>query len=105
MKFNLFKKNIPGKEVEAEKVILRGNRPVGTMYHYEWNEDVPDNEKDTVEHPSRPFCQRMIQNDRYYTRFEIQEMSKLFGWSVFDKKGGNGCRHRWVQKIVVKKLE
>lgn len=61
---------------------------------------------------SRPFCRKLIELDRLYTRAEIETISRRVGFSVWDRKGGfwnDGgdtlpeCRHRWVTNIIIKK--
>lgn len=57
---------------------------------------------------TRPFCRKLIQLDRVYTRSEIEQISYRVGFSVFDRKGGfwghkPECRHRWVKQILIKK--
>lgn len=58
---------------------------------------------------TRPFCRKMIELNRFYTRADIEKISTRLGYSVFDRKGGwwgdsPECRHRWVSSIVVKKV-
>ena len=82
-------------------------------YSYEWRSDIPGNERDSADHPSRYFCARLMQLDRLYSRAEIETISGRLGYSVFDRRGGwwtkpNGqaspsCRHRWVAQTVIKK--
>lgn len=82
-------------------------------YAYEWKPEVPYGQRDSNAHPSRPFCQRVMELDKFWSRSEIETLSRRLGYSVFDRAGGwwtmpNGihspsCRHRWVSKIVVKK--
>lgn len=57
---------------------------------------------------TRPFCRRLIELDKLYTRAEIESISQRVGFSVWDRKGGfwgdkEECRHRWVANIVIKK--
>lgn len=57
---------------------------------------------------SRPFCIKMIQLNRLYSRADIEKISQRLGYSVFDRKGGfwgksPECRHNWVSSIVIKK--
>lgn len=61
---------------------------------------------------TRPFCKRLIELDRLYTRAEIESISQRVGFSVWDRKGGfwnNGgeieteCRHRWVANVIIKR--
>jgi hypothetical protein len=82
-------------------------------YSYEWRSDIPGNERDSADHPSRYFCARLMQLDRLYSRAEIEAISARLGYSVFDRRGGwwtrpNGqhspsCRHRWFAQTVIKK--
>lgn len=57
---------------------------------------------------TRPFCRRLIELDRLYTRAEIEMITARVGFSVWDRKGGfwgswEECRHQWVRQIVIKK--
>jgi hypothetical protein len=61
---------------------------------------------------NRPFCAKLMQLKRMYSRREIELISERLGYSVFDRRGGfwnkDGtilphCRHKWVSHIVVKK--
>jgi len=82
------------------------------MYSYEWKDEIPMSERDTAEHPSRPFCQRLMALDKYYSRKDIESISARLGYSVFDRAGGwwndgsgtpsPSCRHRWVGNLVSK---
>jgi hypothetical protein len=82
-------------------------------YSYEWRSDIPSNERNSADHPSRVFCARLMQLDRLYSRAEIEAISARLGYSVFDRRGGwwtkpNGqhspsCRHRWYSQVVIKK--
>ena len=93
------------------------DKPVKTTflvrYAYEWKSEVPSSQRNTSAHPSRPFCAKLIQLNKLYTRAEIEMLSARLGYSVFDRGGGwwtmpNGehspsCRHQWVSKVVIKK--
>jgi hypothetical protein len=82
-------------------------------YSYQFKTVIPINERNSLDHPSRPFCARLMQLDRLYTRAEIEALSARLGYSVFDRRGGwwtmpNGeaspsCRHRWMTETVIKK--
>jgi hypothetical protein len=57
---------------------------------------------------TRPFCKRLIELDRVYTRNEIETISQRLGYSVFDRAGGfwgkkGYCRHEWRRLLVIKK--
>jgi len=83
-------------------------------YSYEWKPQIPPDERDTTEHPSRPFCKRLMQLDRFYTRKEIEAISARLGYSVFDRGGGwwgqgpgvaasPSCRHEWRSNVLIRK--
>ena len=77
-------------------------------YSYEWKSSVPQGQRDTLAHPSRPFCKKLMSLKKLYSRAEIEQLSNRLGYSVFDRGGGwwgssPSCRHRWVSKVVVKK--
>lgn len=78
---------------------------ISILFSYEWNEDVPNEERDTDEYPSRPFCRELIELDKLYTRVDIEEISRRLGYLVWYRKGVEGCRHRWVRQTVVKTRE
>jgi hypothetical protein len=81
------------------------NPPVQVFvkYSYEVKPDVGP----SIIPTTRPFCRRMVQLNRLYSRAEIETISQRLGYSVWDRKGGwwgksPECRHRWVSNIVVK---
>lgn len=86
---------------------------IEVRYSYEWKKVVPSGQRNTSSHPSRPFCARLMQLDRLYTRREIEAISSRLGYSVFDRGGGwwtrpsgyhsPSCRHEWRANVVVKK--
>lgn len=60
---------------------------------------------------SREFCSKMIDLGRYYTRQDINQISDIMGYSVWERKGGwytkpgteqhyPSCRHTWMQVLV-----
>lgn len=86
---------------------------IEVRYSYEWKKVVPQGQRNSPSHPSRPFCARLMQLDRLYTRREIEAISSRLGYSVFDRGGGwwtrpsgyhsPSCRHEWRANVVVKK--
>jgi hypothetical protein len=63
---------------------------------------------------TRPFCREMLRKDRLFSRTQIQALSVVLGYSLWDRKGGfwnkgkgkgisADCRHMWKTNIVVKK--
>jgi hypothetical protein len=105
---------------------LRPTRPVSEIvdepsrtrfeirYSYEWKPEVPSTQRNTEEHPSRPFCVKLMDLGRYWTRREIETLSQRLGYSVFDRGGGwwgqgagkpasPSCRHEWRSNVVIRK--
>jgi hypothetical protein len=52
-------------------------------------------------------CIRNLNPSDYkiYSRSDIETMSARLGYSVWDRCGGDDCRHRWVSVVVTKKLK
>lgn len=86
---------------------------IEVRYSYEWKKVVPQGQRNTAAHPSRPFCARLMALERFYTRKEIEAISARLGYSVFDRGGGwwtkpsgyhsPSCRHEWRANVLVKK--
>jgi hypothetical protein len=82
-------------------------------YSYEWRPSIPVGQRDSLAHPSRTFCARLMQLNRMYSRAEIEALTARLGYSVFDRRGGwwtmpNGehspsCRHIWQSQTVIKR--
>lgn len=66
---------------------------------------------------NRPFCAQMLSMGRIYSRAEIDKLSALLGYNVWQRRGGwytvpNSepplhlpyCRHTWSQQIVRRKI-
>jgi hypothetical protein len=103
-----------GGDNEAEKKKAKAAQKKATTvefdirYSYEWKKIVPSGERNSAEHPSRPFCIKLMDLDRFYTRAEIESISRRLGYDVFTRGGGwwgksPTCRHTWQSNIVVKK--
>lgn len=96
---------LPAPKADTKTYMMR--------YSYEWRNEIPPGQRNTSAHPSRPFCARLMQLDRLYSRAEIETISGRLGYSVFDRRGGwwtepdgthsPSCRHIWQSQIVVKK--
>jgi hypothetical protein len=82
-------------------------------YSYEWRSSIPPNQRNSGAHPSRPFCARLMELNRLYSRAEIESISARLGYSVFDRRGGwwtkpdgvhsPSCRHVWQSQTVIKR--
>jgi hypothetical protein len=63
---------------------------------------------DPVIPTTRPFCKAMVQNKRYWSRVEIEQISERVGFSIWDRRGGwwgnsPTCRHFWKVNVLTKK--
>jgi limonene-1,2-epoxide hydrolase len=111
-----------GKDViiERKKTDIKIDKPktitLSVAYTYDWRTDkiIPEDERDTIAHPSRAFCVKMMQlaKTRLWSSANIQQMSVVLGYSVFDRVGGfwnnkgtieTQCRHEWKPVIIQKK--
>lgn len=115
-----------GVLIEAKGGGLKPSAPVSELvdeparttfeirYSYEWKPEIPSAQRDTPEHPSRPFCKKLMELERFYTRREIEALSQRLGYSVFDRGGGwwgqgagqpasPSCRHEWRSNVVIRK--
>lgn len=91
----------PTKEIidDTNDTVIRS---IQVMYSYEGPQDSRN----------RPFCAKMLELDRLYTRYEIERISVKLGYSVWARRGGwytvspgvhrPYCRHHWESHVVVK---
>jgi hypothetical protein len=74
----------------------------------------PDASGAKVIDTTRDFCRTLIKLNKLYTRQDIDQMSSIMGFSVWERRGGwytlpgtgisrPSCRHIWQQQIVVRK--
>jgi len=62
---------------------------------------------------NRPFCARLMKLNKFYSRSDIESISMVMGYSVWDRRGGwftepDGshrpyCRHEWKANLVKRK--
>ena len=95
--FNWFKKKATP---DKEQVI---NTEVLIRYQYVWKDEIPLEERDTEGFESREFCKYLVNAGKFYTRSDIETMSQKLGYSVWNRCGGDGCRHKWESVIVKRK--
>ncbi|WP_121811008.1 phage portal family protein [Mucilaginibacter kameinonensis] len=108
---NLITSKVTDGNVESAPIISQNPRTVEVLYEYKKRPEVPG---DTLLKTSRDFCKQVVDVDRLYTRSEIQKMSEIFGYDVFQHAGGwwfntatqkaeNQCRHYWNKVRVIRK--
>ncbi|WP_322518634.1 hypothetical protein U0033_26620 [Chitinophaga sancti] len=82
-----------------------------TMYDYVKR---PEADGDILIPTSRGFCIKLVENNKYYSREDIQTMSGIFGYDVFTHCGGFWkhagtdstkvhCRHKFQQVMLKRK--
>ena len=88
---------------------------VEVRYRYDWRPEYRGLSKADGYDKSRKFCQVMmdLSATRLYTRDDINQLTALMGYSVWERRGGwftlpsglhrPSCRHMWVQQLVMKK--
>lgn len=100
----LLKVDSKGK-IGVKSTTTTSRRAVEIMYSYEGPKD----------DRNRPFCARMLELDRLYSRKDIEAISERLGYSVWTRRGGwytipgtnehrPYCRHTWRANVVVKKV-
>jgi hypothetical protein len=96
------------KKIGDIKKITRKLPKIQVMYSYEVMPGVGA----AVIPTTRPFCRKLVELDRFYTRQQIEAISERLGYSVWNRRGGfwnnNGtiephCRHMWKSNVVIKK--
>jgi hypothetical protein len=108
---NLIKSDIVDGAVTASPVASPNANTVQVMYEYKKRDDVGGAD---LLPTSRDFCVKLIENDRLYTRSEIQSMSTIFGYDIMQHAGGwwfnkdtnraeNQCRHFWNMVRAIRK--
>jgi DNA-binding Lrp family transcriptional regulator len=82
-------------------------------YKYDWRPEFKSNAA-SLETGSREFCKTLLRLNKLYTRQDIDQMTAIMGYSVWDRRGEwytlpgtnisrPSCRHIWQQQIVVRK--
>lgn len=95
------------------KDFIKPDRPqseplVQVMYRYDV---LPEFGPQKLIDGSREFCIKMIELGRYYSRNDINQISQIMGYSVWERRGGwmtlpdtnthiPSCRHSWFQVLV-----
>ncbi|MFT3908313.1 MAG: hypothetical protein QM737_02720 [Ferruginibacter sp.] len=85
-------------------------RTFEVMYSY----DVRPGYGQPIEDNTRPFCKKLIENNRFYTTEEIQTMTSIFGYDIFQYGGGwyrdpetqkltSHCRHYFKANTVTRR--
>lgn len=85
-------------------------RSIEVMYSY----DVRPGYGKPIEDNTRPFCRKLVENNRFYTTEEIQTMTSIFGYDIFSYGGGwyrdpesgtltSHCRHYFKAVTVSRK--
>ena len=95
---------------ESGKAMIETRKPqplVQVMYKYDV---APQFGPKKLLPTSRDFCVNMIGLNRYYSREDIDEISNIMGYSVWERRGGwyhapdgrdlPSCRHIWNQVLV-----
>ena len=60
-------------------------------YSYELKDELKAKGEPDIIDTSRPFCVKLIELDKLYSRSDIETISERVGYSVWDRRGGFGC--------------
>jgi hypothetical protein len=94
--------NAAGELLVVKKIklpLLPKSNGIKVMYSYEGVRDSSN----------RKFCAKLLSLDRFYSRKDIERMSEILGYSVFERRGGfwnnkgtilAHCRHSWKANVV-----
>ena len=107
------KSGVPGRPPKAKAV----KRPtIGDKYEVRYRYDLREGVSGPKVLPdgrTRPFCEQVIDANRYYSKEQINTMSNGFGLTVFKYAGGywtqpdgtvsKQCRHAWFMVFVERK--
>ena len=52
-----------------------------------------------------PLCVKLMELNRLYTRKDIEDISAQLGYSVWHRRGGEGCTHEWKTETVTTQTE
>lgn len=111
--------NDNGSEVISREITSEGKqqksarRPIADI-QIKYSYEVSPGLGEAIIPTTRPFCEKLINLDKIYSRAEIQQISQRLGYSVWQRRGGfytnprTGvttpyCRHRWLEQVVIKK--
>lgn len=103
---------LSGEEVTSDgtrQLAAHDKVTIGVVYSYEVKPELGQPELIPT---SRDFCRDLIELNRFYTRFEIDQISSIVDRDVWSYRGGwyhnpktdtttKSCRHFWQQNIVV----
>jgi len=102
-------------KIGTDKIIERtptgvkvgGDKPTTTNILLRYQYDGPKDDR------NRPFCAKLMEIGRLYSRSDIEQISERLGYSVWDRRGGwftqpDGtprpyCRHQWNALTVIRK--
>ena len=94
-------------ERTATDARVGGEKPTTTDILLRYSYEGPQDKK------NRPFCAKLMELNRLYSRADIENISMRLGYSVWDRRGGwftqpDGqhrpyCRHDWFAVTVIRK--
>ena len=108
-KAGIAKVSIVDDKIKVEKP-NESSRKIEVMYSY----NIRPNYGQSLIETTRAFCRKLIENNRLYTRQEVQTMAAIFGYDVFQYGGGfyrnpetgtitSHCRHYFKSVTVSRK--
>jgi DNA-binding Lrp family transcriptional regulator len=86
---------------------ITDKKPRTTDYKVMYSYEGPKDDR------NRAFCAKLLELNRFYSRPDIERISRNLGYSVWDRRGGwwskpdgtrsVSCRHKWKSNLVIQR--
>jgi hypothetical protein len=75
------------------------------VYILSWDKNLPIEERIISKYECNKFCGKLLEVSKsgYFSIKNIQNLSQKVGYSVFHRRGGDGCPHVW-ERVMVQKI-
>jgi hypothetical protein len=111
---HLAKSGVIDNKVQDDKIKVKPNSNPSKKIEVVYSYDIRKGYGNAIEDNTRAFCKKLIENNRYYTREEVQTMTAIFGYDIFSYGGGfyrnpqtgdvtPHCRHYFKAVTVTRK--
>ena len=76
-------------------------RTIPVYYFYDKRPGAQFSGAGIIDEKSRDFCIRLVSQNKYFTKEQINQMTLTAGFDVFQYAGGKNCRHNWFIAIPI----
>lgn len=81
--------------------VTEQKRTIPIYYFYDKKPGAQFSGGGIIDEKSRDFCVRLVNQNKYFTKENIDKMTLTAGFDVFQYAGGKNCRHSWFIAIPV----